>query len=273
MTVPSQGSSAVTSGTKPLTFEIHGKVERKTTENVVGLLEGSDPTLKSEYVVIGGHLDHFGIQNGKVYPGADDDSSGATAVIEVARAMVANARRPRRSIVFVTFFGEEQGLLGSRYFVAHSPVPLHKIIAQLQMDMVGRDSDGPQQQHPPEKATIDRAPENVDTIRLVGSKRVSIDLDSQIRAMNAFVGFHILDDAEHAYYRSDQINFAEKGIPVCQWFTGFHSDYHKPTDTLDKIDWVKLTNTAKHVYLSAHSLADAASPPAHNVPQPAPTKP
>jgi hypothetical protein len=265
LTVPSPGSAAITFGSEPLDLKITGHLEMVTTENVLGLLEGSDPVLKSEYIVVGAHLDHFGIQDGRIYPGADDDASGSTAVIEVARAMAANPKRPRRSIVFVTFFGEEQETLGSRYFVAHPPVPLDKVVAMLQMDNVGRASDGPQQQ---EKPTIDRASENMDTVRLVGSRRASTELDDVIRKLNAFVGLHLLNDAEYAFPRSDQTNFARKGIPVCWWFTGYNLDYHEPTDTVDKIDWLKLTSIAKHVYLSAHALADADSPPAHNVEKP-----
>jgi Zn-dependent M28 family amino/carboxypeptidase len=265
LTVPSRGSATVTFGSEPLNFEITGHVEKVKTENVVGLLEGSDPVLKSEYVVVGAHLDHFGIQDGRTYPGADDDGSGCTAVIEVARAMAANPRRPRRSIVFVTFFGEEQRLLGSRYFVAHPPVPLGKVVTMLQMDDVGRDSEGPQQE---EKPTIDRASENRDTVRLVGSRRASTELDDVVRKMNAFVGLHLLDDAEYIFHRSDQASFARKGIPVCWWFTGYNLDWHEPTDTVDKIDWLKLTSITKHVYLSAHALADADSQPAHNVEKP-----
>jgi Zn-dependent M28 family amino/carboxypeptidase len=179
--------------------------------------------------------------------------------------MTANPRRPRRSVVFVTFFGEEQELLGSRYFVAHPPVPLDKVVAMLQMDIVGRASDGPQQQENP---TVDRASDNMDTVRLVGSRRASTELDDVVRRMNAFVGLHLLDDAEYVFPRSDQASFARKGIPVCWWFTGYNLDWHEPTDTVDKIDWLKLTSITKHVYLSAHALADADSPPAHNVEKP-----
>ena len=265
LTVPSPGSAALTFGSEPLTFEITGHVDRVTTENVVGLLEGSDPALKSEYVIIGAHLDHFGVQDGRTYPGADDDGSGSTAVIEVARAMTENPKRPRRGIVFVTFFGEEQGLLGSRNFVAHPPVPLDKVVTMLQMDNVGRASDGPQQQ---EKPTIDRASDNTDTVRLIGSRRASTELDDVIRKMNDFVGLHLLNDGEYAFPRSDQAIFARKGIPVCWWFTGYNLDYHEPTDTVDKIDWLKLTSIAKHVYLSAHAIADMDSRPAQNLEKP-----
>jgi Zn-dependent M28 family amino/carboxypeptidase len=261
MTVPSPGSASFTFGSEPIGLEIIGHVEKVKTENVVGLLEGSDPVLKSEYVVVGAHLDHFGIQDSQIYPGADDDGSGSTAVIEVAKALAANPKRPRRSILFVTFFGEEQRLLGSSYFVAHPPVPLAKVVTMLQIDNVGRVSEGPQQQ---EKPTTDRASENLDSVRLVGSRRASTELDEVVRKMNAFVGLHLLYDAEYVFPRSDQANFAKLGIPVCWWFTGYNPDWHKPTDTVDKIDWLKLTSIARHVYLSAHTLADMDSPPAHS---------
>jgi hypothetical protein len=135
----------------------------------------------------------------------------------------------------------------------------------LQMDNVGRASDGPQQQ---EKPTIDRASENMDTVRLVGSRRASTELDDVIRRMNDFVGLHLLNDGEYAFPRSDQAIFARKEIPVCWWFTGYNLDYHEPTDTVDKIDWLKLTSIAKHVYLSAHALADLDSRPAQNPQKP-----
>jgi len=256
-------------GKAPLAFEVKGTVDRVWTENVVGLLEGSDPTLKAEFVVVGGHLDHFGIQNGRVYPGADDDGSGATDVIEIARAMAANPKRPRRSIVFVTFFGEEQGLLGSRFFIRHPPAPLDKIVAELQMDMVGRDSDGPQQDGPndgPNPKHVERAAENIDTIRVVGSKKISTEMDTAVRDMNAFVNFRLKDDSEYVYGRSDDANFVRKGIPTAWLFSAFHPDYHKESDTVDKIDWVKLTNAARLFYLTAHAIADADTPPKKDVP-------
>jgi len=264
LNIPVAGSVAVTPGIEPLTFTVRGELDQVTTENVVGLMEGSDPILKSEFVVVGGHLDHFGIRHGKVYPGADDDGSGAADVIEVARAMAANAKRPRRSIVFVTFFGEEQGLLGSTFFVQHALVPIEKIVAELQMDMVGRDSDGDQQDR--SKKRVDTAAENIDTIRIVGSKKISTEMDKYVQNMNEFVNFRLLYDSESVYGRSDDANFIRYGIPTTWLFSGFHPDYHKPTDTVDKIDWVKLTSAAKLCYLTAHAIADADAPPRRDVP-------
>lgn len=263
-----RGTSSLALGKAPISFAIKGDIDKKSTENVVGLLEGSDPTLKSEYVVVGGHLDHFGIQDGVVYPGADDDGSGAADVIEIAKAMAANPMKPRRSIIFITWFGEEQGLLGSTFFVNHPPVPLDKIVAELQMDMVARDADGPQQDTPDETPNlnhVEKAADNFDTIRVVGSKRISTEMDKDVRDANAYVNFRIIDDSEYLFGRSDDASFVSKGIPTAFLFDGFHPDYHQATDTVDKIDWVKLANSAKLFYLAAHAVADADSRPVKDV--------
>lgn len=248
------------------TLHISGesKTEQVNVPNVVALLEGSDPTLKTEYVGVGGHLDHLGIQNGVVYPGADDDGSGSTAVMLVADAMVKNPKKPRRSILFMTFCGEELGLIGSSFLSDHPPVPLDKMVAELQMDMVARDSYGAQNGDP---NRMDIESENKDTIRLVGSKRISTDLDKTIQEMNRHIGFKFKYDAEDVYTRSDHYNFAKKGIPIAFLFDGFTPDYHQPSDTVDKIDFPKLANAAKLYYLTAHAIADANEAPKHDVKQ------
>ncbi len=241
-----------------------GRVEAVRVPNVVGMIEGSDPKLKAEYIGVGGHLDHLGIVNGVVNPGADDDGSGSTAVCLVARAIAANPVKPKRSIVFMTFYGEELGLLGSRYLTDHPPVPLDKMVAELQMDMVGRDSDGVQNG---DESRVDKREENVDTIRLVGSKRISTELDSTIQSVNKYVGFRFKYDAEDVYTRSDHYNFARKGIPIAFLFDGFHPDYHQPTDTIEKIDFPKLANAARLYYLTAMTIANQPLPPKKDVPQ------
>lgn len=242
-----------------------GEIERVRVPNVVGMVPGSDPTLKAEVVGVGGHLDHLGINaQGIVYPGADDDGSGSTAVMLIAKAVAANPVKPKRSVIFMTFFGEEMGLLGSRYLTEHPPVPLSTMVAELQMDMVGRDSDGEQNGDP---TRVDRREENVDTIRLVGSKRISTELDRDIQEENRYVGFRFKYDAEDVYTRSDHYNFAAKGVPIAFLFDGFHPDYHQPTDTIDKIDWAKLTNAAKLYYLTLMKVANDPAAPKKDVPQ------
>ena len=240
-----------------------GEIEEVKVPNVVGMVEGSDPTLKAEYVGIGGHLDHLGItDDGTVYPGADDDGSGSTAVMLIAQAVAANPVKPKRSLVFMAFFGEEMGLLGSKYLVDHPPVSLDKMVAELQMDMVGRDSEGVQNG---DESRVDKREENVDTIRLVGSKRISTGLDRTIQEMNKYVGFRFKYDAEDVYERSDHYNFAAKGIPIAFLFDGFHPDYHQPTDTIDKIDWNKLTNAARLYYLTLMKIANDPQAPVKDV--------
>ncbi len=241
-----------------------GAIEEVKVPNVVGMIEGSDPKLKAEYVGIGAHLDHEGVRNGVVYPGADDDGSGSTAVVQVAKAFAANPVKPKRSVVFMAFFGEEMGLLGSKHFVDNPLVPLDKMVAEFQMDMVGRDSEGVQNG---DTSRVDKREENVKTMRLVGSKRISTELDRTIQDMNKHIGFDFKYDAEDVYTRSDHYNFAAKGIPIAFLFDGFHPDYHQPTDTVDKINFVKLTNAAKLYYLSVMKVANNPAAPVKDVKQ------
>ena len=259
------GGASVLALPDPARLAATERVERVRVPNVVGMIEGSDPTLRAEVVGVGGHLDHLGINaQGVVYPGADDDGSGSTAVMLIAKAVATNPVKPKRSVVFMTFFGEEMGLLGSRFLTEHPPVPLDKMVAELQMDMVGRDSDGAQNGDP---NRVDRREENVDTIRLVGSKRIATDLDRDIQEENRYVGFRFKYDAEDVYTRSDHYNFAAKGVPIAFLFDGFHPDYHQPTDTIDKIDWAKLTNAAKLYYLTLMKVANDPAAPRKDVPQ------
>ena len=230
--------------------------------NVVALLPGSDPVLKDEYIGIGGHLDHLGKQGNVVYPGADDDGSGSTSVLSIAHAMSVNPKKPKRSILFMTFCGEELGLIGSSWLVNHPMVPLNKMVSELQMDMVARDSYGAQNG---DQRRIDVEKENLDTIRLVGSKRISTTLDKVIQDMNQYVGFKFKYDAEDVYTRSDHYNFASRGIPIAFLFDGFTPDYHQPSDTVDKIDFLKLTNSAKLYYLTAYAISDNPVAPVHDV--------
>ena len=240
-----------------------GGISEVKVPNVVGEIEGSDPTLKAEVVGVGGHLDHLGINaDGVVYPGADDDGSGSTAVMLIAKAVAENPVKPKRSVIFMTFFGEEMGLLGSKFLTEHPPVPLDTMVAELQMDMVGRDSDGAQNG---DTGRMDVKAENVDTIRLVGSKRISTDLDKDIQEENKYVGFRFKYDAEDVYTRSDHYNFAAKGVPIAFLFDGFHPDYHQPTDTVDKIDWAKLTNAARLYYLTLMKVANDPAAPVKDV--------
>ncbi len=229
--------------------------------NVVAILEGSDPELKKEFVGIGGHLDHLGKRGNTIWYGADDDGSGSTGVLLAASAFAKNPIRPKRSVVFMTFYGEEMGLLGSRFLADNPPFDLKKMVAEIQMDMIGRDSDGDQQ----DGGRTDKASENTDTIRLVGSKRISTELDKTIQDLNAYTALKFKYDAENVYTRSDHYSFAAKGIPIAFFFDGFHPDYHQPTDTVEKINFLKLTTVAKLAYYTVHTVGSRIAPPVKDV--------
>ncbi|MDX2064583.1 MAG: M20/M25/M40 family metallo-hydrolase [Fimbriimonadaceae bacterium] len=250
MPAPTDPAQVLTGGDFTLKGDV--TVERVGVPNVVGILEGSDPTLKAETVGIGAHLDHLGVQNGVVYAGADDDGSGSTALLQVAKAFATNPVKPKRSIIFMWFAAEEMGLIGSGYYADNPKMPHAQMIAELQMDMVGRNSDGIQNGDP---RRVDVAAENEDTIRLVGSKKLSTELDDLIQGLNVHTQFRFKYDAEDVYTRSDHYNFAKNGIPVAFFFDGFHPEYHQPTDTIEKINFKKIVTTARLVFLTAFELA------------------
>lgn len=235
----------------PLSLEAELKVvvatEKLPACNVVAVLPGSDPQLKDEYVVIGSHLDHLGRRGDTYCPGADDDGSGTTGVMAVAQAFVENPVKPRRSILFVCFCGEEAGLVGSKYFVDHPPIPLASIAAELQMDMIGRDEES--------KRTGEKAADNRNSVHLVGTQRISNDLHNLCLRKNETAGFDLEWDEEGVFSRSDHANFARSGIPIAFFFTGFHNDYHQVTDTPDKIHYEKLGAIATYVYDIGFELA------------------
>ena len=180
-----------------------------TAPNTVGILEGSDPALKREYLVFSAHMDHIGVTPGlpdSVNNGADDDASGTTGVIELAEAFSRPGARPRRSIIFLTVSGEEKGLWGSRYFSEHPPVPVDRIVADLNIDMIGRNWP--------------------DTIVAIGKEHS--DLGATLERVNRAhpeLGMTAIDDQwpeERFYFRSDHYNFARKGVPILFFFNGVH---------------------------------------------------
>lgn len=247
------GEAAVRPATGEATLSAKIETQEVQVPNVVGILEGSDPALRHEHIGIGSHLDHLGVQNGVIYYGADDDGSGSTALLQVAKAFALNPVKPRRSIVFMAFCGEEMGLIGSNYYASNPKYPLADMVCELQMDMVGRNSDGAQNG---DRNRMDKADENIDTMRLVGSKRISMELHNLILGVNSHVNFRFKYDSEDVYTRSDHYAFASKGVPVAFTFSGFHPDYHQPTDTIEKINYEKIANTAKLFYLTASTVAN-----------------
>lgn len=243
-----------------LTFNIdpeYSVVRTQLTKNVVGVVEGVDPRMKDTYVVYGAHYDHSGYREGAprpgrgnqpppdpndwIYNGADDDGSGTVAIMAIARAFAAGPK-PKRSLLFVWHAGEEGGLLGSRYNADHPVVPLEKMVAVLNMDMVGRNRDN--------------KPEESNTVYVVGSDRISTELHNLNEDANASLPKPLTMDYEYNdpadpqsfYTRSDHYSYAAKGIPIVFYFTGTHPDYHQVSDTVDKILFDKIQRIAQLAY-------------------------
>ncbi|MFT4683672.1 MAG: Zn-dependent M28 family amino/carboxypeptidase [Urechidicola sp.] len=220
------------------------------SENVVAFIEGIERP--EEVVVISSHYDHEGIKNGLIYNGADDNASGTTGVLLIAKAF-AKAKKdghgPKRSIMFVNFTAEEQGLLGSKYFIANPILPLENIVVNLNIDMIGR--IGKDRQN------------DSDYIYVIGADRLSTELHEINERMNSKYTNIELDyqynernDPNRFYKRSDHYNFAKKGIPIAFYFNGTHEDYHKPTDTPDKILLDLLVKRVKLVFHTAWEIAN-----------------
>lgn len=235
-----------------LKFVSSKNIVKTHSENVLGYLEGSDPVLKNEILIITAHYDHLGISDDKIYYGADDDASGTSSVIELSRifSLAANeGHRPKRSIIFMTVSGEEKGLLGSEYFVNKPVFPLSSFIANLNIDMIGRlDS---------------KHSNNPNYIYIIGSDKLSKDLhlrnenaNSTYTQLELDYTYNDLKDPNRFYYRSDHYNFAKNNIPVIFYFNGVHEDYHKHTDTPDKIDFTKVKNITKLIFHTAWDIVN-----------------
>jgi hypothetical protein len=220
--------------------------ESAAVPNVIAWLEGSDPALKDEYMVIGAHLDHLGERGGNVYYGADDNGSGSTAILSIARAMSLNSQRPKRSVLFIWFAAEEMGLVGSRHYTDAPTLPLDKMICMLNIDMVGRN----------EEKEGETAAENEQSLHLIGSKQGQTELHDIILAANRHVNFTFEYDEESVFGRSDQASFYNKGVAVAFLFGGFHPDYHQPTDELARIDFDKIASAGRLFYLTAFGVAE-----------------
>jgi len=247
-----------------LTATLAVDVDRKVqaTQNVLGLVEGTDPTLRNEVVIVGAHYDHDGEAYGQIWYGADDNGSGTAALLELAEAFGQGTQRPAKSVLLAAWAGEEKGLLGSRYYVSHSLFPLNRTVAMFQMDMIGRNEDhGPNKsQQVPEE----RASDNANSLNILGTA-FSPDLRTIISRVNSQVSltlrFRYDFGAEDLMRRSDQWSFLQRSIPALFFFAGLHPDYHTPRDTPDKINYTKVEKTARLVYLTTYQLATNATRP------------
>jgi hypothetical protein len=252
----------VMSEQKKVTLSLASNIETVPTQNVVAVWEGSDPLLKAEYVALGAHYDHVGsgcprAGDDTICNGADDDGSGTTALLGMAEALAKSPTRPKRSVLFVWHCGEEKGLWGSRYFTEFPTVPLDKIVAQINIDMIGRS-----------KKEGDTNPRNAeltgpDAVYLIGSTMMSTELGDLVNTVNKSYLNLTFDtryddpkDPNRFFYRSDHFNYARKGIPIIFFFDGVHEDYHRASDTADKIDYEKMQKVARTIYMTAWEIAN-----------------
>jgi hypothetical protein len=221
-------------------------------ENVLGYIEGTDDQLKEEVIVITAHYDHLGKKGNAIYNGADDNASGTSTVMEIAEAFVEAKKSgsgPRRSILVMLVSGEEKGLLGSEYYAANPVFPLENTVANINIDMVGRVD----QKHK----------DNPDYIYVIGADRLSTELHEINESVNQQFTQLLLDytyndenDPNRYYYRSDHYNFAKNGIPAIFYFNGTHEDYHRVSDTAEKINFEKMEKIGQLAFYTAWELAN-----------------
>ena len=220
--------------------------QRKSGENVLGFIPG----VTDDIIVISAHYDHIGYDRGEICNGADDDGSGTSSLLTISKAFQKafdEGNKPQRGILFLAVSGEEKGLFGSQYYPENPVFPLKKTIADLNIDMVGRQ---------------DTIQEDNNYIYLIGSDRISNELHVINEQINSkHIGFNLdytynaKDDPNNFYQRSDHYNFAKNNIPVIFYFGGLHEDYHQPTDVFEKIDFLKLEKVSRFVFLTAWELA------------------
>jgi len=249
------------SANKQLSITVKVKSDHAMTQNVVAVFEGSDPVQKNEYVALGAHYDHVGVGipvNGDaIYNGADDDGSGTTALLSMAEALAKARTRPKRSVLFVWHAGEEKGLWGSRYFTSFPTLPLTSIVAQINIDMIGRSKKAG------DTNSRNRELSGPNEIYVIGSKMMSTELGDLVESVNKQYQNLTYDyryddpaDPNRFFFRSDHYNYARKGIPIVFFFDGEHEDYHQPGDSVDKIDFQKMETVARTIYLTLWEVAN-----------------
>ncbi len=234
-----------------LDFDITASFETspRSAPNTVGILEGSDPVLKDEYIVLSAHMDHVGVgaavDGDSIRNGADDNASGTAAIIEAAEAFAMMNPRPKRSIIFLAVSGEEKGLWGSAYYSDHPSVPISQIVADVNTDMIGRNW--------------------TDTIVAIGKEYSDLgETLDRVNADHPELNMAAIDDIwpdERFYYRSDHYNFAEKGVPVLFFFNGTHEDYHGVNDEIEKVDTEKATRIVKLMFYLSLEIANSPEKP------------
>jgi Zn-dependent M28 family amino/carboxypeptidase len=248
---------------KPHSFEIKGvkveineveKIEEKTLPNIAGVIEGSDPVLKNEYVIFSGHMDHIGVSGNQINFGADDNASGCSALLEIAEAFETLPKKPARSILFLWVSGEEIGLYGSESYINDPYVPIAKTVADLNMDMIGRmkseaDTSKNNPMTGPNAVFVVTDYQSKDLISIANdaAKNTGLRLDFSLSGRN-----HPLQ----LFARSDHYNFVKKDIPVLFFTTGIHTTYHTPGDVIEKINFQKMELITKTMYQIGYQTAN-----------------
>jgi hypothetical protein len=230
----------------------YSDISSREGRNVVALLEGSDPKLKAQTILLTAHHDHMGEANGHIYYGADDNASGVAGLLSVARAMTQAKLHPKRSVLFLAYTAEERIFLGSYFYATHPVVPLNQTIATLNLDMIGRNEDDANWPTPADR--------NVNMVNVLGTRynpalRRVIDQQNQREGLKLDYKMDKVDP-DSLWSRSDHFWFATLHIPQVEFQTGLHPDYHTENDTWDRINYPKLTKIARLVYLSVAELAD-----------------
>ena len=259
---PAEATPFLLTDQKKVSMNIANSNQIIPTQNVVAVWEGSDPTLKAEYVALGAHYEHVGsgcppVGTDTICNGADDDGSGTTALLAMAEALAKAPTHPKRSVLFVWHCGEEKGLWGSRYFTEYPTVPLNQIVAQINIDMIGRS-----------KKEGDTNPRNSeltgpDAVYLIGSTMMSTELGELVNKVNkSFLNitfdtkYDDPKDPNRFFFRSDHYNYARKGIPIIFFFDGVHEDYHRAGDSADKIDYQKMEKITRTVYMTLWEIGN-----------------
>lgn len=223
---------------------LQGESREKGPWNVAGILRGSDPVLRDQYVILSAHYDHLG----RGFPGANDNASGASSVAEIAAVLAARAERPKRSILFITFYGEEEGFWGSGYYVQHPLVPLKDSIAEINLEQIGR--------------TDDESGHHLAAFAMTGNAQSN--LPDRIAEAAATVGVQVYHrpDEDQYFDRSDNYPFAGHGVVDTTIGVAFEfPDYHKKTDTADKLDYDNMATVDRAIAAAVWSLANSEERP------------
>ncbi len=245
-------------------------VERHATpgRNILAMIQGSDSTLRNEVVIVSGHYDHEGADSVEIFHGADDNGSGAVGTMAIAQAYARAAKqghRPRRTVLFAAWDAEERPELGSWYYTLHPRFPLDSTVAVLNMDMIGRNEEIPENGGARFRGlTPQTATSNANALNIVGSSRspdLAADINAADKPFGLTIRFRYDNNESNLLRRSDQWPFINNGVPAVWFFTGLHPDYHRPSDVADKLNYEKMTRVVKLLHAVSWNLANAKGRP------------